>query len=151
MNREIKFRVYDKKLKKYMTLKEYQDLHAIEVETDGTLILSPRYRFMDSMMIDTDAFDVQEFTGLHDKNGKEIYEGEIVEIDKDVAKTFDIYSKGIINYLNGGFIVTKNDGSYETIRSALLILGDLNNIFRGKVIGNIYENPDLLKGADNIE
>ena len=91
------------------------------------------------------------FTGLHDENGKEIYEGDIVEIDKDVAKTFGIYSKGIINYLNGGFIVTKNDGSYETIKSALLVLGDLNNIFRGKIIGNIYENPELLKGADNIE
>ena len=68
--REIKFRVYDKALKKYMKLKEYQDLHAIEVETDGTLILSPRYRFMDSMMIQTDAFDVQQFTGLHDKKRK---------------------------------------------------------------------------------
>lgn len=138
MNREIKFRVYDKKLKKYMTLKEYQDLHAIEVETDGTLILSPRYRFMDSMMIDTDAFDVQEFTGLHDKNGKEIYEGDILPFTMYDLKTEYYY------------IVFRN-GEFEAINKQ-----DTNFIWRSAwkesaVIGNIYENPDLLKGADNIE
>jgi uncharacterized phage protein (TIGR01671 family) len=139
MNREIKFRVYDKKLKKYMTLKEYQDLHAIEVETDGTLILSPRYRFMDSMMIDTDAFDVQEFTGLHDKNGKEIYESDIVEVTRQC-----IWEKGIVVFIDGCFFIK--------VKETLLALYECEpNNYQLEVIGNIYENPELLKGADNIE
>ena len=113
----------------------------------GKAIMIKRKKTAHSVLEET----VGQYTGLHDKNGKEIYEGDIVGIDKDLAKAFEIYSKGIINYVNGGFVVTKNDGTYETIKSSLLALGDLNNIFRGEVIGNIYENSDLLKGADNIE
>jgi len=145
MNREIKFRVYDKKLKKYMTLKEYQDLHAIEVETDGTLILSPRYRFMDSMMIDTDAFDVQEFTGLHDKNGKEIYEGDIIHIPEDWEEYGWASGENYeIDFKDGRFRLKPK---YKPNATGY----DLEFTNELEVIGNIYENPDLLKGADNIE
>ena len=141
--REIKYRMWNKKEKKMYQV-GVLDFDYNQIYMTGYLnYTKSSYLYED--------IELMQFTGLYDKNGKEIYESDIVQIDKDVAKTFDIYSKGIINYLNGGFIVTKNDGSYETIRSALLVLGDLNNIFRGKVIGNIYENPELLKGADNIE
>ena len=147
MSREIKFRAYDKHAKIMLPVVDvikFTKSESINIMRDGAYGVGVTIPYQPQI-------ELMQFTGLHDKNGKEIYEGDIVEIDKDVAKTFDIYSKGIINYLNGGFIVTKNDGSYATIKSALLILGDLNNIFRGKVIGNIYENPELLKGADNIE
>lgn len=140
--REIKFRAYDKHTEIMLPVVDvikFTKSESINIMRDGAYGVGVTIPYQPHI-------ELMQFTGLHDKNGKEIYESDIVEIDKDVAKTFDIYSKGIINYLNGGFIVTKNDGSYETIRSALLILGDLNNIFRGKVIGNIYENPDLLKG-----
>ena len=134
MRRVIKFRIYDKKLRKYMTLKEYQDLHAIEVETDGTLILSPRYRFMDSMLIDTNAFDVQQFTGLHDKNNVEIYESDIIEIRRQC-----IWEEGIVIFKNGCFFIK--------VKETLLPLYecDVNN-FELKVIGNKWDNPELLKG-----
>lgn len=65
----------------------------------------------------------QEFTGLHDKNGKEIYEGDVIK---------GSYREGKIHYRNGAFYCF-DEILYESV-----------NEDEVKVIGNVYENPELI-------
>lgn len=77
---------------------------------------------------------VGQFTGLHDKNGKEIYEGDIVRwFINDIVITAEVYYEE----LQAWFTMGKGE-------SGGLVLCDW---MRGEyeVIGNIHENPELLK------
>ena len=75
---------------------------------------------------------LMQTTGLEDKNGVEIYEGDIVKY----------FRKGnsVIEWKDGGFIIKRvMDGEYELMQSRIAEM---------EVIGNIYENPELLEVAE---
>ena len=82
-----------------------------------------------------DITTIGQFTGLYDKNGNEIYEGDIVHLD-----TWSPYAMQIV-FLEGAFCLADKDGHY---------LGDIHYIHHAEVeqctvIGNIYDNKELLK------
>ena len=77
---------------------------------------------------------LMQFTGLKDKNGKEIYEGDIVGFDKKVAK--------VLWQENGFYVHRLKDGDFDVSNSNLTLLQE-NTYW--EVIGNIYENKELLK------
>lgn len=108
--RDIKFRAWDKKFKKMVGLKGVQDFFSIR--SDG--------------LPSNDNYELMQYTGLKDKNGKEIYEGDIVK---------DKYGLKIVYFSKGAFYLQDHDVLYW--------LHDYN--FYIEVIGTIYENPELLE------
>lgn len=79
---------------------------------------------------------VMQYTGLKDKNGKEIYEGDIVKRYDDIGEVrFDTKFEN-----EGGTFATPGFGFYQIGETGALWHSDCLEI-----IGNVYENPDLLK------
>ena len=127
MNREIKFRAWHKDLKKMFKIGQ------ITLEK-GTWNFEPNDRdFIGISIPYQPSFVLMQYTELHDKNGKEIYEGDIVKIkyrDEDIGKVIYEHNGFSIDVTN----MNKNYGRVSFV----------NNFM--EVIGNIYDNPELLGG-----
>lgn len=86
---------------------------------------------------EVDRETVGQYTGLNDKNGKRIFEGDIVE---GVDYTSEDGGYGVVGFDDGAFEVSGND-----------CYGTFHENYWGKdfeVIGNIHDNPELLKGGE---
>lgn len=123
MNREIKFRGQQINTKKWVYGYLYRN--------KGLYVICENIRYAEEepILLDT----VGQYTGLHDKNGKEIYEGDIVKIkyrDEDIGKVIYEHNGFSIDVTN----MNKNYGRVSFV----------NNFI--EVIGNIYDNPELLGG-----
>ena len=82
---------------------------------------------------------IMQSTGLLDKNGKEIFEGDIVQFEDCYEVSDFLYiNTGIIEWCQGGFHVTNRD----SVLMEDLIDGDSLDV---TIIGNVYENPELLE------
>ena len=123
--REIKFRCWDKENKEMLDV-EY--LHWDDCTGEFSIRTT-----MYSDYFDTGDMILMQYTGLKDKNGKEIYEGDIVEVTRPC-----IYETGTIVFKNGCFFIK--------VKETLLALWECKpNNYELKAIGNIYENPELLE------
>lgn len=129
--REINFRVWDNVDKKFISLDDYQKLGAVEIENDGTLTLSPRYRFLISMMIMPTRFILSQNTGLIDKNGRNVFEGDIVMFDYEWTKPNET---GIIQW-------NKDNASFQI--KGHIPSSSMKHLSQMKIIGNIYENQEV--------
>lgn len=127
MTREIKFRA-----KSLGGKWEYGDLHLRSKH--------PHIHNLIGAKIYIDFNTIGQYTGLHDKNGNEIYDGDIIKS-----------SYGTIHY-----IVYDNDiARFKAVVARYNPLNEYSNLSKGwiahldeEVIGNIHDNPELLKGGE---
>mgnify|MGYP004534014253 CR=1 FL=1 len=124
--REIKFRAWDK------------ELNIMSYANDGLLVMFLGEDICvayDSPAGDgvVNSYELMQYTGLIDKNGKEIYEGDIVRhFKRDKEKLLKIeISSGY------GVYAQENDTTKR-------LIGRSNTHLCYEVVGNIYENPELL-------
>lgn len=96
MNREIKFRIWDVENKEML---EVQELDFESTFYGGRIAVRPD-KYND--YFDTEDMILMQYTGLHDKNGKEIYEGDIIRIKNSLI---EIEGKIIFNTIDLAFEV----------------------------------------------
>lgn len=134
MSREIKFRVWSKDQKTYDYKFPYNSTGDFYVSTRGKVFSD----FGNTIVpeVRQEAFVIEQYTGLMDKNGKEICEGDIIcpSDDKAIIKwgypldgiTAAFYIHWLNPYLADSELASEFAGTYQ-------------------VIGNIHENPELLE------
>lgn len=90
----------------------------------------------------SDQYILMQYTGLKDKNGKEIYEGDIISTDLD--RPFNI-----VVFRNGAFMFQCHDNGKDYYDYMFSVDEESDRWEYGEVIGNIYDTPELLKGEEN--
>ena len=121
--REIKFRAY---------IKELNEIREVEYINFLKKMISFPNKFCKEYYLnaDFDEIELMQYTGLKDKNNKEIYEGDIITLHNGKYKV-------IFNTEEARFVL--RDDEFE-----MNIPFTNNNNERMEIVGNIYENPELL-------
>ncbi len=126
--RKIKFRIWDRSGEQWVEWASFVHNSCISINE----------------AFDQENFIFQQFTGLIDKNGKKIYEGDILDVKGD---------RGYVEYLSESACYTLRHPIFRAFRLDLYIIdyhcgGDRNykaSSHNMEIVGNIFETPYLLK------
>ena len=94
---------------------------------------------------------IGQYTGLTDKNGNKIFEGDIVHLKGDGydgAKVGKDYYR-VVTFHEGSFCLSIEDGVHYPVRTPIYEHCDGHSIVNWVVIGNIHDNLEMMKGGSN--
>lgn len=128
MSREIKFRAWDNAFEQMV---EWDELKFDKDPGDKYICFYEQEDGSESIWNGGADYTVLQYTGLEDKNDREVY-------DRDICNFYGRFGieKGVIKFLRHGFHIVLESGAAFKIDEFYL-----------EVIGNIYENPELLEDA----
>ncbi|WP_260144022.1 YopX family protein [Leuconostoc citreum] len=126
--RDIKFRAWNSSISVLANV--------IEIRFNQNSILTDDSKFL----WDLNKAVLEQYTGLKDKNGVEIYENDIIHVQSNLYKDHIgaiIWSQG-----TAGFCISDNTNEFNIPRPLGI---QMDGFLSYEVIGNIHENPDLLE------
>lgn len=136
--REIKFRAWDRINKRMVESKDI-----VRFFYDGEKLGASDGHIVHS--------EIMQFTGLHDKTGKDIYEGDIIEekVPESLQREVRPIRKSIMRFVCK-FDVCGTGNCHGFVFDSITVEGGeskfINHIQKDcKIVGNIYQNPELLK------
>ena len=131
MNREIKFRAWDKERRKILT-SEFPDEEEFYISSNGEIKYLIEKGLYDTHISKEFREDwvLMQFTGLKDKKEKDIYEGDILKFNNKLFKIEFSHGSYFGRQINANLYGPYIDGEVFCLSS---------------IIGNIYETPVLLK------
>lgn len=130
-------------------------------KVNGSYVYSDSYVNLAFYFDATKDYEQEQYTGLKDKNGKEVFEGDIIKWKTTRYHTKEQEEKGVampkyfkspVLFYHGEFLVNESDiivldgGAYDT--PLCWFFEDCIGApfdYKAQVIGNVYENPELLK------
>ena len=149
MNRIPNYRVWHKIEKRFV------DLRSIDFELDSIgYDCQGEANYYDVAKFDEIVF--QQYTGLKDSKGVDIYEGDILEIQRFEKNNFDkkYIQNGVVEFSTGSFLFTPlekdNDNYYTYINFQELFKYSKTHLayYTPKIIGNIFESKELLNNEN---
>lgn len=142
--RELKFRAWDNLEKDYLNEED------IAIDNLGNIFIFERYDNNDSDLwytrllpdLENKRHVVEQYTGLKDKNGTEIYEGDIVEVKHSDWTEPTIH---VVKWCGDEKYPAFNLKPELDETANNLALAAQSDFFSIKIVGNIHENPELLE------
>ena len=124
MSREIKFRAWEKETE------EYFKVLAIDFKSKIVSCRHFKLKYDPFNQINLSELDLEQFTGLKDSNGDDIYENDLVSLDPD----------------DSPYQVIFDEGKFELSNDYLGLVYDLGEEYMDcEIIGNVHTNPELLE------
>jgi len=135
MNREHEFRGFDGTKWYYGDLEYNRKTGIARIHTykeDGS--------YDKQYAVDPDT--VGEFTGMRDRHGNKVFEGDVVDV-YDFTSAYASKYRGVVKMYRGSWCVEYEDSIFDTVFHPMLFFDDFADR-KTEVVGNIHNNPELL-------